>query len=108
MTDVFWTEERIAKAEKLWSEGLSARAIADIVGSKKNTVINMAFRHRDRFPARQGPRRRGPYTPTKPTHYPDRVTRITTSGASVTMPRVPTIDGPAPIILQIATGEEIQ
>ncbi|ARO24768.1 GcrA family cell cycle regulator protein [Rhizobium sp. TAL182] len=110
MTDLFWTEERIAKAEKLWNEGLSARAIAEIVGSKKNTVINMAFRHRERFPARQASRHPMGYAdaaPHKRAFHPDRVTRVTFSGASVTMPRVPTIDGPAPIMLQIPVGEEI-
>ena len=43
MTDLFWTEERIAKAQQLWSEGLTAKAIAEIVGSKKNTVIKPSF-----------------------------------------------------------------
>lgn len=108
MTDVFWTEERIAKAEKLWKEGLTARQIAEIVGSKKNTVINIAYRHRSRFPIKQMPRIASQiYVSITPIRHPDRVTRVTISGAQVTMPRVPTIDGPAPIVLQIATGEVI-
>lgn len=105
MTDLFWTEERIAKAQQLWSEGLTAKAIAEIVGSKKNTVISMAYRHRSRFPPRFYPRveaRRQQginYVAPLPVFHPDRVKRITVSGAEVTMPRVPSIDGPAPIML---------
>jgi len=53
VTITFWTEDKIVKAEKLWKEGLSAREIAVMFGSKKNTVINMASRNRDRFPSRQ-------------------------------------------------------
>nr|WP_245497673.1 hypothetical protein [Rhizobium ruizarguesonis] len=33
--------------------------------------------------------------PDNPIRHPDRVTRVTLSGAHVTMPRVPCIDGPA-------------
>jgi GcrA cell cycle regulator len=96
MTDLFWTEERIAKAQQLWNEGLTAKAIAEIFGSKKNTVISLAYRHRSRFPIKQTPRRTSQiYVPVAPTLHPDRVTRVTFSGAEVTMPRVPTIDGPA-------------
>ncbi|MBB3521070.1 GcrA family cell cycle regulator [Rhizobium sp. BK456] len=104
MTELFWTEERIAKAEQLWSEGLTARAIAEVVGSTKNTVISMAHRNRPRFPERQKHREPVAYEVPPKVFHPDRVKRITVSGAEVTMPRVPTIDGPAPIILQIPTG----
>ena len=96
MTITFWTEDKIVKAQKLWQQGLSAREIANLFGSKKNTVINMAHRNRDRFPARQVTR---PPPETceapAPIRHPDRVTRVTLSGAEVTMPRVPCIDGPA-------------
>ncbi|MBX5160449.1 MULTISPECIES: GcrA family cell cycle regulator [unclassified Rhizobium] len=103
MRDLFWTEDRIVKAAQLWQEGRSARAIAELFGSKKNTVINMAHRNRDRFPARQDARqdtRQKPpeadAAPAAPIRHPDRVRRVTFSGAEVTMPRVPFIDGPAP------------
>jgi GcrA cell cycle regulator len=95
----FWTEDKIVRAEKLWSDGLSARAIADLFGSKKNTVIMMARRNRHRFPARQDARQKPPpaeVVPAEPPRHPDRVRRVTFSGAEVTMPRVPFIDGPAP------------
>ncbi|EJB03800.1 GcrA cell cycle regulator [Rhizobium sp. BK619] len=95
----FWTEDKIVKAEKLWSDGMSARAIAEMFGSKKNTVIMMARRNRDRFPARQDARPKLPQAeaaPAESPRHPDRVRRVTFSGAEVTMPRVPFIDGPAP------------
>ncbi|MBX4926013.1 GcrA family cell cycle regulator [Rhizobium binae] len=96
MRELFWTEDKIAEAEKFWQAGFSAREIAELFGSKKNTVINMAHRNRDRFPSRQEARRPPPDTSAVPIRHPDRVTRVTLSGAHVTMPRVPTIDGPAP------------
>ncbi|MDK4736913.1 GcrA family cell cycle regulator [Rhizobium sp. CNPSo 3490] len=98
MRDLFWTEDKIVKAQKLWQEGLSARQIAELFGSKKNTVINMAHRNRDRFPPRQDPRKTLAVAGAAPApiSHPDRVRRVTLSGAEVTMPRVPTIDGPAP------------
>lgn len=92
----FWTEDKIARAEKLWNDGISARAIAEMFGSKKNTVINMARRHRHRFPSRQDARQPLPEAGGEtraPIRHPDRVTRVTISGAHVTMPRVPCIDG---------------
>ncbi|WHO72499.1 GcrA family cell cycle regulator [Rhizobium sp. BT03] len=97
MRSLFWTEDKIVKAQKLWQQGLSAREIANLFGSKKNTVINMTHRNRDRFPARQDTRQSPPETREAPTpiRHPDRVTRVTLSGAHVTMPRVPCIDGPA-------------
>ncbi|WEA60939.1 GcrA cell cycle regulator [Rhizobium sp. BJ04] len=95
MRGLFWTEDKIVRAQTLWQEGLSAREIANLFGSKKNTVINMARRNRDRFPARQD--FRPPLAETRPApapiRHPDRVTRVTLSGAHVTMPRVPSIDG---------------
>ncbi|EJC73841.1 GcrA cell cycle regulator [Rhizobium hidalgonense] len=98
MRGLFWTEDKIVEAQKLWQAGRSAREIADLFGSKKNTVINMAHRNRDRFPARQAIRQPLPETcqAPAPIRHPDRVTRVTLSGAEVTMPRVPCIDGPAP------------
>ncbi|MDR9779309.1 GcrA family cell cycle regulator [Rhizobium redzepovicii] len=97
MRSLFWTEDKIVKAQKLWQQGLSAREIANLFGSKKNTVINMTHRNRDRFPARQVTRPPPPETREAPApiRHPDRVTRVTLSGAEVTMPRVPCIDGPA-------------
>ncbi|WP_042118053.1 GcrA family cell cycle regulator [Rhizobium etli] len=98
MRDLFWTEDKIVKAQKLWQEGFSARQIAELFGSKKNTVINMAHRNRDRFPSRQDARKQLAVAGAAPApmRHPDRVRRVTLSCAEVTMPRVPTIDGPAP------------
>ncbi len=97
MRDLFWTEDKIAEAQKFWQAGFSAREIAELFGSKKNTVINKAHRNRDRFPSRQDGRKPLPGVEAPaPIRHPDRVTRVTLSGAHVTMPRVPTIDGPAP------------
>ncbi|MBY3228562.1 MULTISPECIES: GcrA family cell cycle regulator [Rhizobium] len=97
MTSFFWTDDKIASAEKLWADGISAREIAERIGSTKNTVINMAGRHRDRFPARQVARISLPEdaTPAQRINHADRVIRVTFSGAEVTLPRVAFIDGVA-------------
>ncbi|MGO7779465.1 GcrA family cell cycle regulator [Rhizobium ruizarguesonis] len=97
MTSFFWTDDKIAWAEKLWAEGISAREIAERLGSTKNTVINMAGRHRDRFPARQSARISLPEDATEGQriHHADRVIRVTFTGAEVTLPRVAFIDGAA-------------
>jgi GcrA cell cycle regulator len=97
MTSFFWTEDKITSAEKLWADGISAREIAERLGSTKNTVINMAGRHRDRFPARQVARISLPEdaTPAQRINHADRVIRVTFSGAEVTLPRVVFIDGEA-------------
>ncbi|MGR9149620.1 GcrA family cell cycle regulator [Rhizobium leguminosarum] len=97
MTSFFWTEDKITSAEKLWADGISAREIAERIGSTKNTVINMAGRHRDRFPARQVARISLPEdaTPAQRINHADRVIRVTFSGAEVTLPRVVFIDGAA-------------
>ncbi|MEF3124514.1 GcrA family cell cycle regulator [Rhizobium leguminosarum] len=97
MTSFFWTEDKITSAEKLWADGISAREIAERLGSTKNTVINMAGRHRDRFPARQAARISLPEdaTPAQRINHADRVIRVTFSGAEVTLPRVVFIDGAA-------------
>lgn len=51
-----WTEERVAKAEKLWREGLSASQIAAAVrGVSRNAVLGMMNRERGRFPKRRDP-----------------------------------------------------
>lgn len=97
MTSFFWTDDKIASAEKLWADGISAREIAERIGSTKNTVINMAGRHRDRFPARQSARISLPEDATEAqrSHHADRVIRVTFTGAEVTLPRVVFIDGVA-------------
>ncbi|MGR9386426.1 GcrA family cell cycle regulator [Rhizobium leguminosarum] len=97
MTSFFWTEDKITSAEKLWADGISAREIAERLGSTKNTVINVAGRHRDRFPARQVARISLPEdaTPAQRINHADRVIRVTFSGAEVTLPRVVFIDGVA-------------
>ncbi|MGM5009985.1 GcrA family cell cycle regulator [Rhizobium sp. 969_B3_N1_2] len=97
MTSFIWTDDNIAVAEKLWADGISAREIAERFGSKKNSVITMAGKHRDRFPARQSARVSLPAdaTAAQRAHHADRVIRVTFSGAEVTLPRVAFIDGAA-------------
>ncbi|MBX5190144.1 GcrA cell cycle regulator [Rhizobium sp. NZLR3b] len=97
MTSFIWTDDNIAVAEKLWADGISAREIAERFGSKKNSVITMAGKHRDRFPARQAARVSLPKdaTPAERIRHADRVIRVTFSGAEVTLPRVVFIDGAA-------------
>ena len=57
----------------------------------------MMGRHRELFPARREAiqrRQQGDDKGLPPTGDRDRVTRITFSGAKVTLRRIPTIDGP--------------
>lgn len=91
-----WTEEKIARAAKLWEEGQTSKAIGDVFGVKDHAIINLARRYRDRFPMRQSAPRPLPAPIPEPAVrilHPDRVRRVTISGAEVTMPRVPFIDG---------------
>ncbi len=93
-----WTEEKITRAAKLWEEGQTAKAIGEVFGVKDHAIVNLARRYRDRFPARQAAQRPLPAPILEPVArilHPDRVKRVTISGAEVTMPRVPYIDGPA-------------
>lgn len=56
MSHLFWTEERIAKAARLWAEGLSITAIAKAVGaSSRSGVGGIMNRQRARFPRRGRP-----------------------------------------------------
>jgi GcrA cell cycle regulator len=53
--NVYWTEERVKRAAKLWSDGLSAAAIAERLGGvSRNAVIGKAYRHPEWFPPRGG------------------------------------------------------
>ncbi|MGG7535334.1 GcrA cell cycle regulator [Rhizobium sp. 12,4] len=97
MAGNFWTEDKIARAAALWQQGQSARAIGDVLGVKDHSIVNLARRDRGRFPARQSshPLPAPIVEPVVRRAHPDRVIRTTISGAEVTMPRVPFIDGPA-------------
>ncbi|ACI55714.1 hypothetical protein Rleg2_2440 [Rhizobium leguminosarum bv. trifolii WSM2304] len=97
MTSFIWTEDNISKAAQLWADGISAREIGERFGARKNNVITMAGKHRDRFPARQAARVSLPEdaTPEQRIQHADRVIRVTFSGAEVTLPRVAFIDGAA-------------
>lgn len=90
-------------AEKLWRQGVTGTAIAKKLGVKMRQVYTLAENNRDRFPVRV-PKLSAPGVVVMtmprtqaevPKMKPDRVSRITISGARVTMPRVTFIDGPA-------------
>lgn len=51
-----WTQERVAKLERLWQEGLTTAEIGRALGISKNAVVGKA--HRLRLPSRQSPIRR--------------------------------------------------
>jgi GcrA cell cycle regulator len=50
----FWTEARIATAEKMWREGSTASTIAEAIGFgvSRNAVLGVMNRERARFPLR--------------------------------------------------------
>ena len=98
------TEERIAEAAKLWSEGLSTLQIAARMGIPKGTICSTAVRHRSLFPVRMAMYRPIPKPATPKPKRPvgktfiegqwiEHVKRTTSTGAVVTMPRVSFIDG---------------
>ena len=107
----FWTEDKIAKASKLWNEGMVAEKIAEQFGVSRGSLSGIAACYRDRFPARIKPEayipvRMEPKRPVleivKPApprrtyiagKWVEHVKRTTISGAVVTMPRVSFIDG---------------
>lgn len=100
----------VNKASKMWADGVPAGKIADHLGLGRQYLYNYADKHRDNFPVRQVKERKpvanyvGTKTPTPPRVRPerlpkplpaDRVRRTLISGAVVTLPRIPTIDGHA-------------
>lgn len=96
-----WENAKINKAVKLWAEGISVHFMAQSLGVSKDAVIGLCYRRRDLFPARRAvePVKKNSPTPepivVERILPPDRVKRVTISGASVTMPRITFIDGPA-------------
>ena len=101
MGKIFWTGERLAIAAKMWKQGALIAEIARILDTTEDAVSGAANQRRTMFPRRKnyivrdyGTVEREPDQPAKvmPVH-PDRVTRTTISGAKVTLPRVPFIDG---------------
>lgn len=103
----------VSKASQMWADGVPACDIATAVCVERQYLYNYADKHREAFPVRQTKLRKevGNYVSTRspspprirPERLPkplpelsaDRVRRITRSGAIVTMPRIPTIDGHA-------------
>lgn len=105
-----WTKQRIEEASELWMQNMTTAAIAAELGTTAGAIQGLASYHRHLFPKRrESPRARFRKAkvvergyveepapkPVKPWR-PDRVTRITKEGVSITMPRVTFIDGPAP------------
>ena len=43
----------LAKAEKMWAEGVPVKRIADECNEKYDTLMHYVCNHRDRFPARR-------------------------------------------------------
>jgi GcrA cell cycle regulator len=83
-------------AEKLWRAGLSGDDIAKEFGITRNQVYWLIDRNRERFPRRiirMGSPAEIAIKSNPSTNYPDRVTRITPTGARITLPRVSFIDG---------------
>lgn len=93
---------------ELWAEGVSATDIATRFGVTRRTVYNFAEYHRDQFPVRQHKKpfnhvvrcREPKLAASAPKKVakalsPNHVRRTTISGAVVTLPRIPTIDGHA-------------
>lgn len=93
----------IDQAEKLWRQGVTGTAIARRLGMKMRSVYTLAESNRDRFPRRSTKVNAAGMLVlaaierncSEPTPYADRVTRVTSLGFRVTMPRVTFIDGPA-------------
>lgn len=105
----------VRKASQMWADGVPAGKIADQFGLERQYLYNYADKHRENFPVRQTKQRkevnnyvstRSPTPPRVRTDkiprpiselHADRVRRITHSGAVVTLPRIPTIDGYADV-----------
>lgn len=89
----------IEYAARLWAKGLAGTAIARRLGTNMRYVYNLAENNREMFPVRRakingpGPIVMVPMQTADPSDHIDRVTRITSLGYAVTMPRVTFIDG---------------
>lgn len=107
MTIAQWTDEDKASAARMWAKGASAFRISIAFDCTEYAVIRLTRRNRSMFPPRPpGPKPvrfkeqpdRKAYQEEQvpralPTINADRVRRTTISGAKVTLPRVPFIDG---------------
>ncbi|PDT55056.1 MULTISPECIES: GcrA family cell cycle regulator [Sinorhizobium] len=64
----------VEASAKLWNDGLSASQIAKRFGVSRNVIVGLAYRNRDRFPARQkqslAPVRREPVRKQVPSPSP--------------------------------------
>lgn len=97
------SDEWLERASKLWASGMTTSQIAAVTGIPRGTVCTRVFRHRDYFPMRGNstptlPKPpRGAVEPARRTYiagkWVEHVTRTTSTGAEVTMPRVSFIDG---------------
>lgn len=99
----------IHQASGMWADGVPALEIAERLGCTRRYFYNFAEHHREHFPVRQEKKKVHHYVgtrhPTPPRIRrperlpkilpPDQVRRTTISGAVVTLPRIPTIDGNA-------------
>lgn len=100
-----WSDRQISQAATMWNEGASVASIGSTFGFSKGSASNLIGSRRDLFPMRTKPetvhRVRSEAPKQKPAPKPanfsptDRVTRVTITGAKVTMPRVTYIDGTA-------------
>jgi GcrA cell cycle regulator len=100
MGKVFWTGEKLAGAIRLWKDGARVSEIALQFDTTDDSVSGLIARSRHLFPKRKSyikrcerpAKARVDIVRVEPCR-PDRVTRTTISGAKVTLPRVPFIDG---------------
>lgn len=111
----------VSKASRMWADGVPAGEIATALCIERQYLYNYADKHRDEFPVRQTKLRKevANYVSTKvatparirrPERLPkilpaDQVRRVTLSGAIVTLPRIPTIDGYADTPHQLQAAE---
>lgn len=107
---VILAEDKIKAAAALWQAGVTIPEMAERLSLAPSFMNHYVCDNRDIFPARrprlnslhawQREQRAAVAEAAKSSRrkftMPDRVTRITREGVSITMPRVTFIDGPAP------------
>ena len=97
MTVAVWTERMIEGAAKMWRQGLSVTEIGNSFGLPKNSVCSMTHRNRDLFPKRREHRPKKAKKVVAPfirkSDDIKRVTKVTLTGARITLPWVSFING---------------
>ena len=106
-----WTEEKLNEAARLWSQGLTATRIAELLGVTEGSFRGTSSLQRDRFPTRVKSKPEAqaeaiveaplPIEKPKPAvrrtyiagKWVEHVKRKTITGAVVTVARVEFIDG---------------